>query len=439
MLSWTRFLALLLLAVPLSAATIDIDPPNPTSATPVTLIIHEVVSCPPPPQVTRSGNTINIALSPGICLTPPVLATFTLPLGVLQPGDYEVVINPGGRTGYTSFYVREADPHVFVIGQSVGPTTGGSEIGLYASDAQLCFSTDLNTCPIPTVTFNGVPGTVVKEKFISGSFAVITPPNQKGIAEIVVSGPRGTARGKVFRYYDPNEGPLPSMFERVLVPVFASGPGAFGSQWSTEVTVLDGAATDVEPYRRAPVARLASGTPAPLDFGASHPAGVLFFAPLDLSARMQFGSLVRDTSRQAQDWGTEVPIVRDDELRSDRFNLLNVPADSRFRQTLRIYDADSVEGPVNVLIYSMTDNRLLASRFVPLQSAHPCRRFEPCPSDDPATATIDVQSLFPELATESRVRIEIFSLANGHYARHVWAFVTVTNNQTQHVTVITPQ
>jgi len=281
--------------------------------------------------VTQTRNTFTVIINPGPCLSPLVLGTFTLPLGRVEPGDYEVVVNPPARTGYAMFFVRDADAAVFVTGPSIGPTSGGTEVTLYA-DAVNCFGPDLTLCPLPIVTFNSVRATVIQEKFISGTLAVIAPPNTKGVADVVVSGARATKHGRVFRYYDPAEAPPSTMFERVLVPVYAFGPGAFGSNWTTEVMLLNNTQFAAEPYRLLP-ARIAAQSTISLDFGASRPGGVLFFPPRESSSELSFGSLVRDTSRQVEDWGTEVPVVRENEFRNGKLNLLNVPIDPRFRQT----------------------------------------------------------------------------------------------------------
>ncbi|HEY3052338.1 MAG TPA: hypothetical protein VGK04_03015 [Thermoanaerobaculia bacterium] len=421
-----------LVSTSLFAATIEVQPAVPTSATEVTLRIQEWVSCPPPPKVTRLGTTISVVIDPGPCLSPPVLGSFLLPLGLLEPGDYEVIVNPPERTGYAMFFVSDADSSVFIQSPSIGPTSGGTEVTLFA-DAVNCFGPDRAICPLPTVTFNGAAATVIEAKFTAGTLAVIAPPNAKGIADVVISGTRATRHGRVFRYYDPAGTPPLSMFERVLVPVYAFGPGAFGSNWTTEVTILNSSFYDIEAYRRS--GRVKGRSTTTLDFGASRSGGVLYYPPRDFSSQMQFGSLVRDTSRQAEDWGTEVPVVRESQFRKAIFSLLNIPVDTRFRQTLRVYDVDSVEEFARVSIYSMSTSSLIAEKSIPLRSANPCKRFQPCASDEPATAMIDLLTTFPEVAGAGRIRFDIVADSTSR----LWAFATVTNNQTQHVTVITPQ
>jgi hypothetical protein len=431
--SFPALLVLSFLALPLFA--VEVDPAAPTTATPVTLTVHELASCPPPPEVSRSGNTFNVLLKPGPCLSPATDVRFTIPLGKLAPGDYEVVVvepsfSDVRRVDYGAFFVSDADAKVIVQSQPFGPTTGGTEVVLSA-DAFGCLG---SACPLPKVLFNGVPAAVVKEKFVQGTLAVITPPGPKGLADVVVVGTNATTSGRVFRYYDPSDAPLPTMFERVLVPVWFSGAGAFGSKWTTEVTLLNPSLYGFEPYRRSPLTFVAKRSTTALDFGGPRAGGVLFFPPRGVSPATRFGALVRDTSRQGEDWGTEVRVVREGDFRTTEFSLLNIPLDARFRQTLRIYDVDSVESQLSISAFA-ADGTFLAEKVVQLHSATPCRRFEPCASDDPASATFDLAALVPEAAGQQRVRLDIRAVN----AVRMWGFVTVTNNETQHVTVITPQ
>lgn len=437
---------LLLCACSLFAGAVAVQPPAPTSATPVTLQVQEFVTCAPPPTIVRRGNRFDIGIDPGPCLSPPVLATFTFEVGTLEPGDYEVVVmvNPPERTGYASFVVSDASTGVFVQSPAIGPTTGGTEVVLFA-DAVHCYSSDTTRCPLPEVTFNGVPATVNAERFAAGSLVVMTPPNAKGIAEVIVSGPRATKHGRVFRYYDREDAPSPSMFERVLLPVYFFGPGAFGSRWTTEISLRNNAPYVVEPYRPLPSAVIcplvpcspkipASSTISSLDLGASRSGGVLFFIPGEVAPNVHFGSLVRDTSHSAEGWGTEVRAVREREFRTGRMELLNIPISPKYRVALRVYNVDSVDEAVGITIFGMNGGQTRVMTTLALRSSDPCATNDPCASDEPAFAMIgDLVAAFPELAGEHSVRMQVFS------SSRAWAFVSVTNNETQEVTIISPQ
>jgi hypothetical protein len=254
---------------------------------------------------------------------------------------------------------------------------------------------------------------------VGGGIAAIVPPNPPGIAEVVVTLPAGSVRGRAFRYYDPSEAPLSSMFERVLVPLWFSGPGSFGSNWTTELaTYSEGRVDAWRPLSAPATARL---------------GGVLFFPSRGSSANLHFGLLVRDTTRQAEGWGSEIPVIRESEFRTGNIELLNVPVYSRFRQTLRIYNVDSVAGGVVVGIYTMNGRELVLTT-VDLRSSAPCAPFEPCASDEPAFGVIhNLAATFPQIAGEERVRVQVRPNGRG------WAFVSITNNETQQVTTITPQ
>jgi len=133
---------------------------------------------------------------------------------------------------------------------------------------------------------------------------------------------------------------------------------------------------------------------------------------------------VQDTSRQSQTWGTEIPIVRDTDLRSV-VRLHNVPTDSRFRLTLRAYNYIGVLDPIRGRILDETTQAILVDDL---------------PTVSPALASyVQINSLadaYPQIRGHDRVRIEVESTSTP--PKPIWAFVSVTNSETQHVTVIAP-
>jgi hypothetical protein len=124
---------------------------------------------------------------------------------------------------------------------------------------------------------------------------------------------------------------------------------------------------------------------------------------------------VYDTSRSAENRGTEIPIVRTSDFRRKPFALLGVPRDPRYRNTLRVY----ATAATTVKVYIDFDDphvlTLPAGEHV----------------FDPPYAQF---TNFPTGNGVSRVFIE--PTENGPA---VWGFITVTNNETQHITTITPQ
>src|SRR2546430_4585085 len=125
------FLALSFLATTLSATTF-FDPPNPTSATPVTahVTIPPTLCTPTGSFVTRNGSTISIMLVfPQCPLSPPGVVPFhaAVNLGVLPAGVYDVVANGGLDRG--KLLGRGAAPPFQGVPNG-GPTNrGGMHLG----------------------------------------------------------------------------------------------------------------------------------------------------------------------------------------------------------------------------------------------------------------------------------------------------------------------
>ena len=150
--------------------------------------------------------------------------------------------------------------------------------------------------------------------------------------------------------------------------------------------------------------------------------------PRQAAKRVTFGLLARDLSRQQDALGTELPVVREADLRDGVFSLLSVPADPRYRVSLRLYGIDDVRRVV--LRIRLMDNTSsdVSVQIVTLRPA----------SYGGGSATFgyigDLLTQYPQIAGKGPLHLEVD--ANG---ARVWGFVSVTNNETQHVTVIRPQ
>jgi len=111
-----------------------------------------------------------------------------------------------------------------------------------------------------------------------------------------------------------------------------------------------------------------------------------------------------------------------------------VPTDGNFRESLRIYDVDSASDSLfHVEIFDETTGQRIVDDIRPVQ-----------PSPDPGPASfvpsvVEISSLtstYPEAFTARSVAITVTPLRS---STRFWAFVSVTNNETQQVTTITPQ
>ena len=231
--------------------------------------------------------------------------------------------------------------------------------------------------------------------------------------------------------------------DRILLPV-ATGqvPGAFGSLWFSEAVVHDADTVtrdfDADQYciAECPPRAMPPGQTGHVLFRgepADNPGQIVFVEqPSNLVA---FESRVQDLSRQSQTWGTEIPVVRENQFVTRPVELLNVPVDQRFRLMLRIYDIDGRNnGTVRVSVYPFP-GRGASIGDIDLQLQPPTGGH---PKYKPAYAQLsDVRGLIPagfDVGTVMGVRVTPLTPD-----LRIWAFVSVTNNETQHVTVITPQ
>lgn len=231
--------------------------------------------------------------------------------------------------------------------------------------------------------------------------------------------------------------------ERVLFPVITPSegvPGGFGSLWMTRMTGYNAADEPVVASQSAIFPCQTLCTPPPHTVPARsefEPTvqgtnGGFVWIDRDNAHLISLYLRVQDVTRQSLTWGTEIPVVREGEFTDVPIQLLDVPVDERFRQTLRIYGFSADPSDVEVRVYSAS-GELLASRELRLASG---REYASQQTIHPAYASIGwLLSEFPQLDSSiGEVRIEVVSTDG----EKIWAFVSVTNNETQHVTTITP-
>lgn len=143
---------------------------------------------------------------------------------------------------------------------------------------------------------------------------------------------------------------------------------------------------------------------------------------------LSFGLRVRDVSRQAEGFGSEIPVVRERNLITDRpIELLDVPLDPRYRVKVRIYALDPilVDNRVTITVRDPETRAVRSEQRLILT-----RDCQACPNL-PSYAELDL----PPGTRNERVLISI----DGPAGAPSWAFATVTNNDTQQVTIVSPQ
>ncbi|HEX8155059.1 MAG TPA: hypothetical protein VF698_18135 [Thermoanaerobaculia bacterium] len=221
-----------------------------------------------------------------------------------------------------------------------------------------------------------------------------------------------------------------SSFERVLVPVIVSEfDGAHGSHWATEFW---GRIEGPKPAQLPPLNDPDTVMPVGEDFEI--PGGVprngvpaLFIEVPTGDYRVSLNLRVRDTSRAATDNGTEIPLPREADFTAAPIQLLNVSSDPRHRIMLRVYESIAegmAAGRVRVTVFARGSSLPLETRQLSLEA---CVLRKVCPG----YAELPITS---HAAEALRVVVEPLEPQ-----RRLWAFITVTNNETQHVTTVTPR
>jgi len=216
------------------------------------------------------------------------------------------------------------------------------------------------------------------------------------------------------------------LFERVLLPVTVRNvPGTFGTVWSTELWYRNNS------NRPVAVGPLAMGDYVPtmnrtvlLPVFTSpnfDPSQVIYVERSGIDD-VQFDLRLFNRSDPKSKWGTKLPVVREREF-VDTISLINVPTGPDFRSALRIYalpDDSFVPETVLLQIYS-NDERLLVSTELSFNGRP---RY---------AAVLSLADAYPELRPVERVRVHVESTSG----RRIWAFVSVTSNSSQDVSVVT--
>lgn len=237
-------------------------------------------------------------------------------------------------------------------------------------------------------------------------------------------------------------------YEQVLVPFDTMQlPGQHGSVWFAELFVRN---DSNEPVNLFPEHCFWIGSEVPcghridvpaetsmlvdtLDHDSASRPGVLLYVPEGNVGDIHFNLRVGDASRQSENAGTEIPIVRERNLLSGTATMLNVPISEGFRVRLRVYVVDEAGAAFVVRVFREGTNELLASYG---SSMH----FPTDPPFPPRTpATFDLTPALAEIRPADASRVRITIERTWPQGLPFWPLLSVTNDITQQITVITPQ
>ncbi len=236
-------------------------------------------------------------------------------------------------------------------------------------------------------------------------------------------------------------------YERILLPV---GPiavsGAYGSEWRTFALVSNLSDTPLNVRGAAEDCGLPiCGPPPPLPPKASFQVartadcagrGGFLYVESGRIRDVAVSLRSRDYSRALDTWGTAVPVVGPTGLFERRFGITDIPVADDKRATLRLFDVgNSTPSLVRVRIYGVrvplrqqdaVPDTLVAERSVtPTPPSAGQAPFCPGFAEVPLTGYSGFDFLRVEIDPE---RSE----------REYWGYISVIDNETQHVTVLSP-
>lgn len=243
----------------------------------------------------------------------------------------------------------------------------------------------------------------------------------------------------------------PADYTAALVPLVTQGlRGAHGSVWDSELYVFNGShlplrmpgfsdspVLPIEPAIVIPTHTTMRLGLAPRDGGVD---GAFLYIPNSMVSTTKMSLRVRDTSQNATSLGDEVPVVRADQA-AHQLSIFDVPVDPKYRATLRIYGFTPAPMPVRVTIYPEIGVPALTQLDVTLNGIVNAA-FDPFPLH-PAYVALDPLGDAIRASIVRRVRIEITNYAGCCTpplpVAKIWAFVSLTNNETNQVTIVTPK
>ena len=382
-----------MIATLLLAALLRIDPPSPDTFTRIKVTLAATICSVAVPDVKVTGHDIDITvLGNGACL--PQLGPSSYPMNVyvgpLPAGIYNVHTGAGTIASDATFIVRDTSRALFV--PYAAPVTGG-----ITSFVERIQSRPYGM-PIPASPA-GLVDVTLPPILLDGS--VIVQPN-------------------AFIYFDPAQPPDLTHAEPVLFPIAFDGNGALGSQWRTENTLAP-RQNGPGPVLYRPLcdgcpSQIATTTKLP---SMSRPDGYLLWLGLGSGELLNATSRIRDLSRESDNLGTAVPVVRRGDFASS-FVLTGIPTDARYRALLRVWSLD--DDPVSITIDS--------------PFYHAPLKLTRVNADGPLFGSLDLNVAIATLAgTTPTFDVHVSAVAGNV---NIWPMISVTNNQTQQVTIFAP-
>jgi hypothetical protein len=229
----------------------------------------------------------------------------------------------------------------------------------------------------------------------------------------------------------------PTEYERILLPLYTPpANGAFGAKFWTRLRIANGGTSAALVRGLKPPCQVAgcpeTGEPyrieageevVPTVFDYDGAPGKFIYVQKDQLDSLAVHVNVRDETRTALNLGTEIPIVRDRDFRNGRVVLNGVGTNSGSRNTLRIYGERPFTARIHILRGGGGDG---GSAFVDVTGGDGLLR--------PAYGA------FAEGLPDGVISIEAYDPVTQEPTDvRFWAFISLTNNETQMITTVTPR
>jgi hypothetical protein len=312
-------------------------------------------------------------------------------------------------------------PVITSVSPAISPVAGNVQVTIkgtgFTGDARVIFGGQL-----------ALSQTVLDE----GTIVARTPAHLPGKTYVGVQQQNGAVAFDFSFAGDPS-----TVFERFLVPVFVPPvKGAFGSEFRTEMRLWNGNEADrlqifglqypciiLCPQPKlgdVPIELLPGARASGDDFEPLGTPGLFIYTRKGGG----LGSFLRvyDVSREAANYGAEIRVVHEREFKDARPLLFpGVPIDPRFRIMLRIYSP----GQSGAFVSINGDE----PRPIELNGATLFQPSYAVFTDFPAGSGVIDVSVSPPPP---------FGPSPPIYLPPIWAFITITNNDTQQITTMHP-
>lgn len=298
-----------------------------------------------------------------------------------------------------------AQSGVPTITPSSGLTRGGELVDIRGTNL-LAAGCPGPACPT-LVTFGGNFATIVFNT--AEEMIVVAPPHAAGPVDVVIS--VGGASPVVVPCGFTFQAPAATESVRFLLPIAGNTSGALNTTWRTDVSVTNENAVPVT---------IAGATVQPLTTKTALLSSLTQFVdiPRELSDGVTISVRVHDTTHDADNRGVDIPVVPPSQFRKSVI-LAGLPSDPRYRMLLRIYGYGGA-GSAVVRVRDAGTGALLEQLTAELVGSAPSYAQVPLNTSAAAVRTVEVTTA-------------------GRADPPIWAFVSVTNNITQQVTLVTPR